>query len=261
MNTDYKNWVPKGLIGGLFAGAALSLVIYLFVSKIPSGNLWGFLLKIIVFAAVIVLAVIGLWMLILHRRFSYSGKRQLSRQIIDGIAKYVNIPDGGIGLDIGCGSGALAIACAKRNPKARIVGLDRWGKEYASFSKTLCENNAKAEKAENVTFEKGDALKLRYKDESFDAVFSNYVYHNIPSKNRQVILLETLRVLKKGGIFVIHDIFSRAKYGNIKEFAEKLKKMGYEEVRLVDTADGTFMSKTEAIFMGLSGSALLVGRK
>ena len=37
--------------------------------------------------------------------------------------------------------------------------------------------------------------------------------------------------------------------------------MGYEEVRLVDTADGTFMSKTEAIFMGLSGSALLVGRK
>ena len=261
MNTDYKNWVPKGLIAGLFAGAALSLVIYLFVSKIPSGNLWGLLLKIIVFAAVIVLAATGLWMLILHRRFSYSGKRQLSRQIIDGIAKYVNIPDGGIGLDIGCGSGALAIACAKRNPKARVVGLDRWGKEYASFSKTLCENNAKAEKAENVTFEKGDALKLRYKDESFDAVFSNYVYHNIPSKNRQVILLETLRVLKKGGIFVIHDIFSRAKYGNIKEFAEKLKKMGYEEVRLVDTADGTFMSKTEAIFMGLSGSALLVGRK
>ncbi|MBQ2662621.1 MAG: class I SAM-dependent methyltransferase [Clostridia bacterium] len=261
MNTDYKNWVPKGLIGGLFAGAALSLVIYLFVSKIPSGNLWGHILKIIVFAAVIVLYVIGLWMLILHRRFSYSGKRQLSRQIIDGIAKYVNIPDGGIGLDIGCGSGALAIACAKRNPKARVVGLDRWGKEYASFSKTLCENNAKAEKAENVTFEIGDALKLRYKDESFDAVFSNYVYHNIPSKNRQVILLETLRVLKKGGIFVIHDIFSRAKYGDIKEFAERLKKMGYEEVRLVETTDGTFMSKTEAIFMGLSGSALLVGRK
>ncbi len=261
MNTDYKNWVPKGLIAGLFAGAALSLVIYLFVSKIPSGNLWGLLLKIIVFAAVIVLAVTGLWMLILHHRFSYSGKRQLSRQIIDGIVQYVNIPDGGIGLDIGCGSGALAIACAKRNPKVRIVGLDRWGKEYASFSKTLCENNAKAEKAENITFEQGDALKLRYKDESFDAVFSNYVYHNIPSKNRQVILLETLRVLKKGGIFVIHDIFSGAKYGDIKEFAEKLKKMGYEEVRLVDTTDGTFMSKTEAIFMGLSGSALLVGRK
>ena len=222
MNTDYKNWVPKGLIAGLFAGATLSLVIYLFVSKIPSGNLWGHILKIIVFAAVIVLAATGLWMLILHRRFSYSGKRQLSRQIIDGIAKYVNIPDGGIGLDIGCGSGALAIACAKRNPKARVVGLDRWGKEYASFSKTLCENNAKAETAENVTFEKGDALKLRYKDESFDAVFSNYVYHNIPSKNRQVILLETLRVLKKGGIFVIHDIFSRAKYGDSNEFAEKL---------------------------------------
>jgi hypothetical protein len=37
--------------------------------------------------------------------------------------------------------------------------------------------------------------------------------------------------------------------------------MGYEEVRLIDTTDGTFITKKEAGWMALSGSALLVGRK
>lgn len=41
--------------------------------------------------------------------------------------------------------------------------------------------------------------KLDFPDGAFDAVTSNYVYHNFPSRDRQAILLETLRVLKKGG--------------------------------------------------------------
>ncbi|MBQ3730313.1 MAG: hypothetical protein II905_01025, partial [Muribaculaceae bacterium] len=49
------------------------------------------------------------------------------------------------------------------------------------------------------------------------------------------ILLETLRVLKKGGTFAIHDIFSRFKYGDMQAFVKKLKGMGYAEVELIDT--------------------------
>ena len=90
---------------------------------------------------------------------------------------------------------------------------------------------------------------------------SNYVYHNIPVRDRQAILLETLRTLKKGGVFVIHDIMSEAKYGDMQAFVKKLKDMGYSEVRLIDTTDGMFMSKWESVWMGLSGSAILVGRK
>ena len=78
-------------------------------------------------------------------------------------------------LDVGCGSGALAIAVAKRNPKAEVIGIDRWGKEYASFSKNLCERNAKAESAGNTLFGRGDATRLDFPDEIFDAVTSNYV--------------------------------------------------------------------------------------
>ena len=102
-----------------------------------------------------------------------------------------------MGLDIGCGSGALTIACAKRNPQGKMIGIDRWGKEYASFSLPLCEKNAAAEGVENASFQRGNAVKLDFPDESFDAVTSNYVYHNIAGKDKQALLLETLRVLKK----------------------------------------------------------------
>ena len=74
-------------------------------------------------------------------------------------------------------------------------------------------------------------------------------------------MLETLRTLKKGGTFAIHDIMSKGKYGDMESFANKLKDMGYEQVRLVDTTNGMFMSKWEASWMGLSGSTLLIGKK
>ena len=185
----------------------------------------------------------------------------MSKQIIEGIAEYVKLPDGGKCLDVGCGSGALTIACAKRNPNASFVGIDRWGKEYASFNKPLCENNAKVECVANVSFRQGDATKLDFADGTFDAVTSNYVYHNIPSKDRQAIPLETLRTLKKGGTFALHDIFSKSKYGDMQAFVKKLKDMGYEKVDLIDTTSGRFMTPFEAKWMGLFGSALLVGRK
>ena len=42
---------------------------------------------------------------------------------------------------------------------------------------------------------------------------------------------------------------------------KKLKVMGYQKAELIDTTDGKFMRKSEARWMTLSGSALLVGRK
>ena len=261
MKPDYKNWMPKGMV--LSAVIVTAVFILLFIIFGFTGLISG-VLKTVLFIVFLVGTVIGLcaslWMILMYSAFSYNGIRQMSRQIIEGVAEYIKLPDGSKGLDVGCGSGALAIACAKRNPNASFVGIDRWGKEYASFNKPLCENNAKAEGVTNVTFSQGDACKLDYADETFDAVTSNYVYHNIPSNDRQAILLETLRVLKKGGTFAIHDIFSRSKYGDMQEFVKKLKDMGYEKVELIDST-GKFMTKQEAKWMALDGSALLVGRK
>ncbi len=261
MKPDYKNWMPKGMV--LTAAIATAVFGLLFIVFGCTGIVSG-ALKTVLFIVFLIGTVVGvcvsLWMLLLYRAFSYNGKRQMSRQIIEGIAEYVDLPDGGVGLDVGCGSGALTIACAKRNPNASFIGVDRWGKEYASFNKPLCESNAVAEGVQNVSFGRGDATKLDFPDESFDAVVSNYVYHNIPG-DRQAYLLETLRTLKKGGIFALHDIFSKSRYGDMEAFVRKLKDMGYERVELIDTTNGKFMSKFESVWMELSGSALLVGRK
>ncbi len=198
MKPNYKNWLPKGMLYALIAGTAVSLV--------------GFLL----------FGVFGI---------GVKGGLRIALGVIFAVALLV------CGKSMqwcGCGSGALTIACAKRNPQGRMVGLDRWGKEYASFSLPLCQNNAKAENVSNTEFRRGDATKLDFPDESFDAVTSNYVYHNITGADKQQLLLEKLRVLKKGGAFAIHDLMSQRRYGDMQSFVKKLRDMGYERVELID---------------------------
>ena len=260
MKPDYKNWIPKGMVYSfLFAFLGCAAALPVFRLALPEGLLKEILT--VAFAVLtLVFCVMAKWSIMMYRAFDYNGTRQMSRHIIDGTAAYVKLPDGARCLDVGCGSGALTIAVAKRNPKAEVVGIDRWGKEYASFSKTLCEDNAKAENVTNVSFRQGDATHLDFPDETFDAVTSNYVYHNIPG-DRQAYLLETLRTLKKGGTFAIHDLMSRTKYGDMDAFIKKLREMGYQKVELIDTTGGMFMKKSEAAWMMLSGSALLVGVK
>ena len=261
---DYKNWVPTSMVIGLGASTAASAGLFaLFgaTDRILKGRprqiaaaAFGIATPVLLFSAA--------WMGALHRTFDYNGKRKLAKTIVDGTADFVTLPDGGTGLDVGCGSGALTIACAKRNPKAQMVGCDIWSGAYkAVFTKKRCEENAGAEGVSNVRFEEGNAVHLPFADESFDAVTSTYVYHNISGQNKQKLLMETLRVLKKGGCFAIHDLMSKARYGDMDAFVKKLKAEGYEDVRLIDTTNGRFMRHKEATLLGLGGSTLLIGKK
>lgn len=263
MKANYKNWVPKILIVGMAAATALSLTAFVLfgVCGLWVNKALRITLGLLFTVACVICGKVLQWSVTAYNAFSYNGKRQLSAQIVGGVADYVSLPNGGVGLDVGCGSGALTIACAKRNHQGRMVGIDRWGKDYAEFSLPLCQSNAKAEGITNATFQKGDATKLPFPDETFDAVTSNYVYHNISGVDKQQLLLETLRTLKKGGNFAIHDLMSQNRYGDMETFCQKLKEMGYADVRMIDTTDGMFMSKKESKRLMLQGSTLLVGRK
>ena len=260
---EYKNWVPKGMAYGMAAGtaalAAGTVAAWTVGSKLRSTA--RIALRVGFGAGVVACGAFTTWCFAARKRFSYEGERQLSRTIVDGTAERLQVPEGGTCLDVGCGSGALSIAVAKRNPTARVTGVDLWGPEYASYSQSLCESNAAAEGVDNVQFQPGDARSLPFADESFDAVTSNYVYHNVVGSNKQDLLRETLRVLKKGGSFCIHDLMGPTRYGNMEAFVQSLRDEGYERVELVPTDDGLFMSKAEAALMMLGGSTLLVGTK
>lgn len=261
---DYRNWVPVSLLRNFIGGTIISFILFIIFAGtdlVLSGTpriICGIILGI----AVLILLFFSIMLSFMYRTFDYNGKRKLAKTIIEGVAQYVEIPDGGVGLDVGCGSGALTIACAKRNPKATMVGCDIWSGSYkGEFSKKICEDNAKAEGVLNARFEEGNAVELPFEDESFDLVTSNYVYHNIMGHNKQKLLLETFRVLKKGGVFVIHDLTNKSRYGDMDKFIEKLKKDGYENVQLIDTAKGLFIGHKEALLLGLYGSTLIIGKK
>lgn len=262
MKPDYKNWVPESMVYGLLAGTAVSLIAAVLAGIFAGAGTLKTVLLIALILAALIFCGFTVWMYALHKAFDYSGNRKMAKTIIEGTAAHLTLPDGGVGLDVGCGSGALTIACAKRNPKARMVGCDIWSGVYKGvFTKQRCEENALAEGVSNVSFQEGNAIHLPFADESFDAVTSNYVYHNISGHDKQKLLLETLRVLKKGGCFAIHDLMSKARYGDMDAFVRLLKVQGYEDVQLIDTTDGTFMGRKEAAWLDLGGSTLLVGRK
>ncbi|MCD8380765.1 MAG: class I SAM-dependent methyltransferase, partial [Lachnospiraceae bacterium] len=154
-------------------------------------------------------------------------------------------------LEVGCGSGPLSIRAALTWPQTKVVGIDDWGAMW-DYSKALCEKNAASESvASQCTFQKGDANKLDFADETFDAVISNYVYHNIMGSDKQKLLLESLRVLKKGGVFAINDAMKPKTYGDMEAFAQKLQDMGYQDVRLVNMSELVFGSERRANMMML----------
>ena len=260
MKADYKNWVPKGMIYG-FGAAAAGLAGAAVGARLLGKNTVSTVTSAVLSAGALGCGAFTAWCVYANGQFAYDGKRKLSKQIVEGTAKNVSLPEGGVGLDVGCGSGALTIACAKRNPQGSMVGIDRWGSEYASFSLELCEKNALAEGVSNVSFQKGNACKLDFPDGTFDAVTSNYVYHTITGRNKQELLRETLRVLKKGGTFAIHDLMEPVRYGDMEKFIQELKAEGYEDVQLIKTTNGKFMNPGEAKVMLLAGSTLLLGRK
>ena len=206
--------------------------------------------------------LLGLWLYMFRCRALFDFRRG---GLMGTIHQYLlaHLPWDGKGtlLDIGCGSGALTIRCAKAYPQAALTGVDYWGTEW-SYAKEQCERNAVAEGVSGrITFQKGDAAHLDFPDGSFDAVVSNYVYHNVMGADKQALLLETLRVLKKGGVFALNDDMKPRMYGDMEEFARELRDMGYEDVRLIDTAAEAFGSRRRAGMMMLGDSRMLVGRK
>ena len=253
---DYGSWMSNPVFyvfGGIAAAALVLTVLSFAVFRIA-------VLRIVFAAATVILAALLVRMAWIRRQYAF-GKGGMMEKVHQTILSSLEFEGSGSLLEIGCGSGALSIRAALTWPNAKIIGLDYWGAMY-NYSQAVCEKNAASEGVgKRCTFVHGDANKLDFPDESFDAVISNYVYHNIMGADKHALLLESLRVLKKGGVFVLHDSMKPQMYGDMNAFAEKLKGMGFAEVRYVKTAEAIFGSERRAAMMMLGNSAMIVGRK
>ena len=245
---DYGNWVSKRLV---LAPGAIAVIFVGFALKFPF--LWPF-------AALFVLVCLYF----AYARYLFSPRGgNVQEQVRDIVLLNLDWDGSGQVLDIGCGSGALTMAIAKKYTQARVIGMDYWGKQW-EYSKKTCERNAEIEGvAERVSFQKGSAAALPFDDESMDAAVSNLVFHEVGGvKDKRELIKEALRVVKKGGRFVFQDLFLWERiYGDADEMIETIRNWGISSVKLIDTSHSNFIPKILKLPFMVGTIGVIVGVK
>jgi len=103
-------------------------------------------------------------------------------------------------LDVGCGTGSLAVQCLRRHSQVEsVVGLDM-------SENMIAKARDKAERLRldgRVCFVIGDAEQLQFEDNSFDVVTCCNSFHHYPHQDRAVA--EMFRVLAPGGRIILID--------------------------------------------------------
>ena len=245
---NYGNWVSRKFVFFPF--------VLFFVS---CGLIW-----VSYYFSILALILIFISFYFAYSRYLFSpvGK-DIQSQVLDLIVANLIWSGEGRVIDIGCGSGALAISLAKKYENAHIIGIDYWGKQW-EYSQTLCEKNAELEKvSQRIEFKKASAVDLPFDDESFDVVLSNLVFHNIGSvKDKTELIKEALRVLKKGGKFVLQDLFLWSQvYGKPEKLLETIQSWGIKNVKMINTNKKPFIPCILKLPFMLGKMSIIIGEK
>ncbi len=108
-------------------------------------------------------------------------------------------------LDVGCGTGTLAIEVSLRVGSAgRVAGVDPGTQQIARARSKAARRNLP------IDFQIGVIERLPFPDQTFDVVLSTLMMHHLPDSLKRQGLSEIARVLKPGGRLVIAD-FKRKK--------------------------------------------------
>jgi ubiquinone/menaquinone biosynthesis C-methylase UbiE len=131
----------------------------------------------------------------------------------------------GHALDIGTGPGHIPVLAAERAAGLSITAIDLAEEMLALARRRV----AAAGLADRITVRKGDAKRLPFADEFFDAVFSNTILHHL--EDPAPFLAEARRVLKPGGALLIRDLFRPASVAEARRLVDLHAAGGTERQR------------------------------
>lgn len=104
-------------------------------------------------------------------------------------------------LEIGCGTGTLAILCAEKG--ASVVGFDISPQMLSIANKKIRERNL----TDRIQLEEMGAIEMdkAFNSDTFDKIVSTLVFSEFYSDEQKYVLREAHRVLKHGGLIIIAD--------------------------------------------------------
>jgi SAM-dependent methyltransferase len=127
-------------------------------------------------------------------------------------------------LDLGCGTGTLAIQVKRRQPGAEVVGLDA-DPEMLERARTKA-----SEAGVELRLDEGYSTELPYEDASFNRVLSTLFFHHLDPEPKRQTAREIARVLRKGGELHVAD------WG---EPADPVMAAAFLSIRLLDGFENT----------------------
>jgi ubiquinone/menaquinone biosynthesis C-methylase UbiE len=135
------------------------------------------------------------------------GRERIFREKVLDLAR---LQSGETVLDVGCGTGTLAIAARRRVGSAGVVyGID-------ASPEMLRRAGQKARDAGlHIVFQNDAIEALSFPNASFDVVLSTLMFHHLPRKLREEGAREIRRVLKPGGRVIIVDFEGPARHGGL----------------------------------------------
>ena len=154
------------------------------------------------------------WSSFLYEHVVAEGIGELYDALVD--LSFSSLPPGCRVLDIGCGSGRASVRVARKNPQAKILGLDlspdqiRWARR-------------RVQGLTNLDFDVGDALNLPLPADRFDIVFSLASIKHWPDPGRG--LQQMYRVCKKGGWVYVIEADRDASWKEARDFVSHWKWM------------------------------------
>ena len=120
-------------------------------------------------------------------------------KVLDTVAEIADLASGKRALDIGSGTGNLALRCLAYG--VEVIGLDP-----SELMLTMAREKVGCNPRVKLCRVDEPFLHIPYPESTFDAVMSTYAYHHIPHRLRRDSVREMVRVLKPDGRWVLGDL-------------------------------------------------------